>query len=770
VICRSYAAVLMTGRILGNLPVALTSFVGRRQEIADARAMLAAARLLTLIGAGGVGKTRLALEVAAEARKAFADGVWLVDLAPVGEASLVPRAVVTALGIPDQSSKPAEEQLTEYLSERQALIVLDNCEHLAGVCAELVERLLRSCARLRVLATSRRTLGVYGEYVYTVPPLSAPDPDQAAAVKAVAGYESVRLLVERAATVQPGFELTESNRDMVAKLCARLEGIPLAIELAAARLRVLAIQELVDRLEDRFAVLTGGSRTAVPRQRTLRALIGWSHELCSPAERLLWARLSVFAGGFDLEAAEGVCADEHLPREAVLDLIEQLVAQSVVLVVTTDGTVRYRMLETIRQYGRQQLGEVDRLRSRHRDFYLDLAENIAARWNGPGQAAGLARLRADKDNLRAALEFCISDPDSTPAALALVSALRFHWCADGFLSEGRRWLDMVLARPVSDRPARATALWVAAWATLLQGDYQTAGERLDECAELGDAAARSQVTSLRGTWANFQGRLPEAIEAFEQAITELTALDDGRGVLMSLFQLAIAQACAGDPRAADTAKRAIALSENCGEQWCRSYALWSLGFDAWVRDELDSAVALTRAGLVIQRGFNDHVGTALMIELLAWVAASKGEFRHAARLLGSLRTIWRRIGTTIAAFGPHLADHHARCEQIVVRRLSAAAFAAAAAEGDRLDLGQAIACALDELPASPPALSGKPALTRREHEVAQLIARGMSNRMIADSLVISPRTVDGHLEHILAKLGFSSRSQVAAWVTEHARS
>jgi predicted ATPase/DNA-binding CsgD family transcriptional regulator len=677
--------------------------------------------------------------------------------------------VVTALGIPDQSSKPPEEQLTEYLAGRQALIVLDNCEHLAGVCAELVERLLRSCARLRVLATSRRTLGVYGEHVYTVPPLSAPDPDQATAMKVLAGYESVRLLVERAATVRPGFELTEGNRDTISKLCARLEGIPLAIELAAARLRVLAIDELVNRLEDRFAVLTGGSRTAEPRQRTLRALIGWSHDLCSPAERLLWARLTVFAGGFDLEAVEGVCTDEHIPREAVLNVLDQLVEQSVVLVVTTDGTVRYRMLETIRQYGRQQLGEADRWRSRHRDFYLDLAENIAARWNGPGQAAGLARLRADKDNLRAALEFCVSDPDST-SALALVSALRFHWCADGFLSEGRRWLDLVLARPMSDRPARATALWVAAWATLLQGDYRTARERLDECAELGDAAARSQVMSLRGTWANFQGRLSEAIEAFEKAITELTAMHDGRGVLMSLFQLAIAQACAGDPRAADTAKRAIVLSEDCGEQWCRSYALWSLGFDAWVRDELDSAVALTRAGLVIQRGFNDHVGTALMIELLAWVAASKGEFRHAARLLGSLRTIWRRIGTTIAAFGPHLADHHARCEQIVVRRLSAAAFAAAAAEGDRLDLGQAIACALDELPASPPALSGKPALTRREHEVAQLIARGMSNRMIADSLVISPRTVDGHLEHILAKLGFSSRSQVAAWVTEHARS
>ncbi|MBP2326577.1 putative ATPase/DNA-binding CsgD family transcriptional regulator [Kibdelosporangium banguiense] len=762
----------MTGRISGNLPVALTSFVGRRQEIADVRARLATARLLTLTGAGGVGKTRLALEVAAEARKAFADGVWLVDLAPVGEPALVPRAVVTALGIPDQSSKPAEEQLTEYLSERQALILIDNCEHLVGACALLMNRLLRGGARLRVLATSRRTLGVYGEHIYIVPPLSTPEPDQTSPLKELEGYESVRLFAERAITIQPGFEISERNRHTVTKLCARLEGIPLAIELAAARLRVLSLDELVERLEDRFTVLGGGSRTVEPRQRTLRALISWSYDLCSPIERLLWARLSVFAGGFSLDAVEGVCTDEHVPQEAVLDLLGQLITQSVVLLVDSDGQVRYRMLETIRQYGRERLveaGELERLRSRHRDFYLDLAEGIAARWNGGGQAAGLARLRADKDNLRAALEYCVSDPDRTPSALALVSALRFHWCADGFLSEGRRWLDRVLARPGGDCPARATALWVAAWATLLQGDYQTAAERLDECEELGDASARSQVMSLRGTLANFQGRLAEAIDRFEQAIGELTAVNDGRGVLMTLFQLAIAQACAGDARAADTAKRAIMLSEECGELWCRSYALWSLGFDAWVRGELDSAAELTRAGLAIQSGFNDHVGTALMIELLAWVAASKGESRHAARLLGSLRAIWQRIGTTIAAFGPHLADHHDRCERDVAHALKASAFATAIAQGGRLDLGQAITCALDEAAATttePPV--GKPALTRREHEVAQLVARGLSNRMIADSLVISPRTVDGHLEHILAKLGFTSRSQVAAWVTEHA--
>ncbi|HKS45954.1 MAG TPA: LuxR C-terminal-related transcriptional regulator [Amycolatopsis sp.] len=756
----------------GNMPVAVTSFVGRRREIGEVRQRLAAGRLVTLTGVGGVGKTRLAIEAATESHRAFTDGAWLVDLAPVREPELVGRAVATALGIPDQSTKPAVAQLIDHLARRQALVLLDNCEHLIDACAALTDRLLRACARVRVLATSRQALGIAGEHIYLVPPLSAPDPDSPPPAAALGQYESVNLLVDRAVAIRPGFAVTKRNAVAVARLCARLDGIPLAIELAASRLRSLVVDEVIDRLEDRFGLLTGGSRAALPRQRTLRALIDWSYELCSPGEKLLWARLSAFAGGFDLAAAEGVCAGDGLAREEILDLVDQLVAQSVLLAGERDGRTRYRMLETIREYGWERLaasGEHTEVRTRHQEFFGRLAERIAAEWEGPGQEAGLAALRADHGNLRSALEWCVTT-GSTKKALSLVTALRYHWCADGFLSEGRRWIDRALALPGHDEPERVTALWVAAWVMLLQGDYAEAETRLTECeklaGELGHAVAPGMVLCLRGTWSLFRGDLAEALACFESASAKLTPAGYAGGILPAMFQLTITQVHAGDERAAETGERAIALSEELGERWARSYALWALGFHAWTHGELASATALTRAGLLIQRGFNDHVGTALMIELLAWIAAAKKEFGHAARLLGAIRSIWRTIGTTLSAFGPHLGNHHARCEREVLRALRAEAWEAALAEGGRMDHDQAISYALDgperAETAAPPDPEG--VLTRREHEVAVLVAQGLSNRKIAESLVVSPRTVDGHVEHILAKLGFTSRAQVAAWV------
>ncbi|MGW1028236.1 ATP-binding protein [Streptomyces sp. NPDC002577] len=757
----------------GNLPAAVTSFVGRRQEIGEVRGLLGAARLVTLTGVGGVGKTRLAIETGAEASTAFGDGVWLVDLAAVRQPELVAQAVVTALGIPDQSTKPPVEQLIDHLARRQALILLDNCEHLVDACAVLTDRLLRGCARVRVLATSRQVLGIVGEHVYQVPPLSVPDPDTPPPVEALGQYESVRLLVDRATAIRPGFAVSDANRVAVARLCARLDGIPLAVELAASRLRSLPLSEVVDRLEDRFALLTGGSRAALPRQRTLRALIDWSHELCSAEERLLWARLSVFAGGFDLAAAEGVCADDALPRTKIVDLVDHLVGQSVVQAVERDGQVRYRMLETIREYGWDLLAASDEhiaLRTRHQEFFGQLAVHVAATWYGPGQEEGLARLRADHRNLEAALEWCVSN-GKAKQALSLVAALRHHWCADGFQSEGRRWLDRALDLPGPPSPERATALWVAGWVMLQQGDYDGAEARLAECeklaAELGDEVAPYIALSLRGTAALFRGNLPKALDSFEAASAGLTRMGDTGGTLFTDFQAAIAHAHAGDERAAQKGERAIALSEQLGERWTRSYALYALGLRAWAHGELDSATALARAGLQIQRGFNDHVGTAVLIELLAWIAASKKEFGHAARLLGAIRSIWRAIGTSLSAFGPHLDHHHAQCERQVLHALRAEAWEAALAEGGRMDHDQAISYALDGptgvRPAVPPAAADE-VLTRREREVAALVAEGLSNRQIAESLVLSPRTVDGHVERILAKLGFASRAQVAAWV------
>lgn len=493
----------MTGTASGNLPAVFSTFVGRRRNIAEIRRRLETARLVTLTGVGGVGKTRLAMEAAASMSKGFPDGVWLVDLAPVRDPSAVPGATATALGVPDLGPAPVGDRLAGHLAARRTLVVLDNCEHLADACARLTQSLLSAAPGLRVLATSRVSLGLTGECVLTVPPLSVPD-------------EAVELVRDRAAAVRPSFRITEVNREVVTRLCERLDGLPLAIELAAIRLRTLTVEQLVDRLEDRFGLLTAGSSTAKPHQRTLRALIDWSHELCSPAEQLLWRRLSVFAGGFDLEAAEDVCCGDGLPRGEILDRLDRLVAQSVVLASEDESRPQYRMLETIREYGRGRLaesGEERRLLRRHRDFFRALAESSASAWYGPGQEESLARLRAQHGNLRLALEYDGVEAGDAQAALVLVAALRFHWCADGFLGEGRDRIERALTAAPEPTAARAGALWAGAWAALLQGDHRTADRWLTEADELGerlgDPVIRAYVRGLRGTSALFLGRLDE---------------------------------------------------------------------------------------------------------------------------------------------------------------------------------------------------------------------------------------------------------------------
>ncbi|MEV7731761.1 LuxR C-terminal-related transcriptional regulator [Streptomyces sp. NPDC088921] len=740
----------------GNLPVAFTSFVGRRHLIAEIRRLLGPARLLTLTGMGGVGKTRLALEAAASSRSSFTDGVWLVDLAPVLEPSAVADATAAALGVPDLGVRPVLEQLAEYLAGRRMLLVLDNCEHLADACAEVAHTLLSAAPEVRILATSRQTLGIAGEHVLIVPPLSVPD-------------EAVELLRDRAAAVRPEFRISDANRDQATRLCTDLDGLPLAIELAASRMRTLTVGQAVERLEDRFALLTGGSRTARPHQRTLRALIDWSYELCTPTERLLWNRLSVFAGGFCLDAAEAVCAGEGVPAHEVLDLLDRLVSQSVVLTTEHEGLPRYRLLETIRQYGRERLaesGEKERLLRRHHDFCLALAAGIADGWNGPGQEEGLARLRAEHANLLTALDY----GDDPQGNLALAAALRFHWCAGGLLGEGRRQLDQALAAAPESTPARARALWAAAWVALLQGDVAAAERWLAEAEELGeqldDPVVGAHVMGLRGSLAVFLGRLEEAVPLYERAVAAHTAAEEGAAAVFALFQLAVAETHLGDVRAAETGRQAVAVAEAHDEQWARSYALWALGYGSWARGDLEAALSLARAALEIQRGFNDSIGAALMLELLAWVTASGGEYERARWLLGAARGTWRDIGTSISAFGPLMARHHARCEESVVQALGLEAYERALSVGSGHGTsGHAIDRALvtgDEPVAQTTAPSP---LTRREREVAALVAEGMSNRQIASALGRSPRTIDGHIENILAKFGFGSRAQIASWWT-----
>ncbi|MCG7207458.1 ATP-binding protein [Streptomyces arenae] len=739
----------------GNLPALFTSFVGRRSEVAAIRGLLQSARLVTLTGPGGVGKTRLALEAADISAKTFPDGVWLVELAPVQDPAAVAGAIATALGMSDRGTAPVLEQLEKYLAQRRALIVLDNCEHLADACAVLAKTLLCAAPELHILATSRRTLGITGEQLFTVSPLGAED--------------AAGLLEDRASAVRSGFEVGERNRAEVARLCSDLDGLPLAIELAASRLRTLTVEQVAQRLEDRFGLLTGGSSTALPHQRTLRQTIAWSYELCAPAERLLWNRLSIFAGGFALDAAEGVCSGDGIAEGEVLDLLDQLVGQSVVLTTEVEGVLRYRLLESVRQYGREQLaasGEEERFLGRRRDFFVGVAQRIDAGWYGSGQVQALARLRADHTNLLAALDY-----DADPQArLALAGALIFHWCVGGFLLEGRRQLERALEETPETTRQRARGLFAAVWVAQTQGDLLAADRWLDEAEELaeqlGDPVGRARAGGFRGVSALYREQPEESICRYEGALAASTAAGDEREATSWRLALACVQAYAGDPRAAESCRQVIAAFEVSGERWGRAQVLMALSHNAWVRGDKEAAEALVRSALESMRGFNDHAMVARMLELLAWATGSGGDHARAARLLGAAGALWRNAGTCIAAFGPWVAKQHTRCEKAATCALGPGPYAQALEEGASHDNpGQAIKYALALACTSFTPTAPTAALTRRESEVAELVAKGLSNRQIASKLGRSPRTVEGHVENLLAKLAFSSRAQIASWWT-----
>jgi len=383
-----------------NLPRQLTSFIGREREMAEVKRLLTTTRLLTLTGSGGCGKTRLALQVAADLVEEFANGVWLVELAALTDPALVPQAVASALGVREEPGRPLLATLSDYLKAKRLLLLLDNCEHLVAACAYLAEALLRACPHLRILATSREALNIAGETVWRVPSLSLPDLLHLPSVEHLTQYEAVRLFIERALISRPDFVLTSQGAPSVAQVCHRLDGIPLAIELAAARVKVLSVEQIAARLDNRFRLLTSGSRTALPRQKTLRAAIDWSYDLLSETERMVLRRLSVFAGGWTLEAAEAICVGEGIEWHEVLDPLMQLVDKSLVMMEEQGGTVRYRLLETVRQYGRDKLpasGEADVVRGRHRDWYLALAERAEPELLGSNQAVWLERLETEHD-------------------------------------------------------------------------------------------------------------------------------------------------------------------------------------------------------------------------------------------------------------------------------------------------------------------------------------------------------------------------------------
>jgi predicted ATPase/DNA-binding CsgD family transcriptional regulator len=778
---------------VGNLPSELSSFIGRRRELGEVKRLLGESRLVTLTGPGGTGKTRLALRVGAALRRAFPDGVWFVDLTQLRDKGLLAQNVqdpdvlaflVTAtLGLREQGGRPPLQGLAEHLADRQLLLVLDNCEHLIPASAILTDALLRGCPGLRMLTTSREPLTITGEALFPVPPLSVPDPRQRPSLAEMSRCEAVALFVARAQTAAPGFGLTEGNHAVVADLCHRLDGLPLAIELAAARIRVLTPQQILDRLTDRFALLSRGGRSVPERQQTLRACVDWSFDLCAKPERMLWAHLSVFVGGFELDAVEGICADEGLPVEDLLDLVAGLVDKSILIRDDVRAghaeAARYQMLETIRGYGQEKLGEGGEqaeVRRRHRDWYQRLVARAHAEWVSHRSAYWIARLRCEHPNLRVAVEYCLAESADGEAALRIAAALPLHyWSSSGLFSEGRGWLDRALAQLAPPTALRARALLVnshlAAWqgdaaaAIRLLGEGEEVARRANASAELGHAYY------IRGLGALFAGDLPVAVETLERAWTTLaTEPEPDLDVYLNLLvTLAAAAGLAGDQDRANACQQEMLSIAETHKSSHEAPARWVGGLIAWLRGDLRQAAAHEVKALRLHRawGMDDRYLTALCLEVLAWITADQQRHRRAATLLGAADARWTDVATSVTSY-LHFVGYHNACERQATDALGAAAFQQALHEGQVFTFDDAIAYALNE-PRQPTPTVHKDTptpLTRRERQVADLIAHGLSNKEIAATLVISQRTAESHVEHILAKLGSTSRAQVAAWMAE----
>jgi predicted ATPase/class 3 adenylate cyclase len=747
-----------------NLPGQLTSFIGREREIAEVKRLLATTRLLTLTGAGGCGKTRLALQAAADSLDEFPGGVWLVELAPISDPELAPQGVASALGVREEGGylltgggvsealsvasggRTMLSKLLDYLQSKQLLLILDNCEHLIGECATLSDTLLRGCPNLKILATSREALGISGETAWRVPSLSLPDPRRLPSVENLTIYETVRLFIDRALAVLPTFTVTNQNAPAVAQICHRLDGIPLAIELAAARVKVLSVEQIAKRLDDRFRLLTGGSRTALPRQQTLRALIDWSYDLLSEAERTVFRRLSVFVGGWTIEAAEAICGDAVPPRagaggeDDVLDLLTQLVNKSLVVVGEEGAETRYRLLETIRQYARDKLlesGEAAALHGRHRDWFLALAEQDEPELGRLGQTAWLDRMEAEHDNLRAALEWSIGGGDAE-AELRLVGALHWFWWVRGYWSEGRKWLEGALSRGKgASAPARAKALCGAGNLAGFQGDYAQAKARLEESLvlfrelgnkgriawslgtlglftgsrysynlavelceeglalsrEIGDKSGISDSLTLLGIVVSGQGDYGRVVELFEESLSLSRESGYKWGIALALFMLgAMARNQNDYGRAEELFEESLALLRELGVKKSIADSLINLGDVRQHQGDYDRAKELYKESITMHRGLDNRWGIASCLIGLGGVAVAEGQQERAARLFGAAEALFEAIGVSLKP--SDRPNYYDRSVAAVRAELGEEVFAKAWSQGRKMTVEEAIGYAL----------------------------------------------------------------------------
>ncbi|MFC6086716.1 ATP-binding protein [Sphaerisporangium aureirubrum] len=696
----------------------MTSFVGRRHEAASVGRALDGSRLVTLTGVGGVGKTRLALRVARGLRARFPGGMWFVELSSLRKPGMLGQTICSALRVSGKSGMSADTALQGFLAPRKSLLVLDTCEHLVETCAPLVDGLLSAAPDLRIMVTSRRVLGVSGESCFQVEPLAIDDRDQENAPGR--HPEAVTLFADRAASLMPGFVPTPE----VALLCRRLDGIPLAIELAATRLRTLSFDQIMGKIDDRFELLSGCARTPVRRHRTLRMAIGWSHELCEPVERLLWARLSIFSGDFDLPAAQAVCADPDtgtgVRREDVEDVLLRLVDKSIVHRVASGRAVRFRMLDTVREYGAEwlrRLGTEEETRRRHLDYFLDLARRFDREWFGPGQVDWHARMTRELPNLRAALDFALAHPAGHAAGVELAGRLAYFWMACGFVSDGRRYLRAALSRSPDLPPGAEVnrALWVCAWLADVQGDLDQANDLATECmtrsfagmdrASAGWATACCATTGLR--W----GYLPEALGMFERARrTHEEGGDQGAGLAAALVGEAYVLARLGRrEEALSLLRRQRSLCDSLGDIWMRSSGDWVRGFIELEDGDAVSADRFFRASLRAKHLLRDSLGMATAVSALAAAAARRGDTDRAARLLGVGELIELSFGLRVSISPPD--DVREATEDLARTSLGPDAYAAAFQSGRALDVERAVEYALEPPPPVPAGTDGTAART-----------------------------------------------------------
>jgi predicted ATPase/DNA-binding CsgD family transcriptional regulator len=763
--------------VLSNLPVQLTSFVGREAELSELRRLLTVGRLVTVAGTSGLGKTRLAVEVASRAQRDLPDGVWFVGLAALADPVLVAREVAAVLGAREQFGEPLLGTLALHVGARRMLLVLDNCEHLLDACARLAEGMLRSCSGLRILATSHEPLRVPGERIWRIAPLGLPDSGGAepTPLETFAQSEAVRLFLARASLLRPQFTLSPQNAQTVARICQRLDGIPLAIELAAGRSEMMSVDDILELLEDRFRLLTGGSRTGLQRHQTLRAALDWGHHLLDDGERRLFRRLSVFPGGFELAAAEAVCADAALPAGEVLSTLSRLVDKSLVVPEAgLKGHTRYRMLETVRQYAAERMhesGEGDETRRRHVEHFLGVAEQAASFERRPGQAYWLERLESEHDDLRAALEWCRAHDAARRIRLTL--ALSWFWLVRGHLGEGREWVQGALAvpsvRPLEEAKARYWLSRLAFW----QGDYTFArahAERsLATFQELGEEVEAGWSRNVLGTICAYAGDDEAGQRHLDAVIGSTGDVDLRVDSLISKGELLLLRGELAAGR--ELLERSLSSAGGPDARWPVANGVLFLAIADFLERDYERARQRLTDCLPLYRQAGNRYALAGALDVFAGLALVDRDPERALRLEGAAAAFRDQIRA------PLPPRWHARVRESVIEPARAAAGAAADrawSAGGRMTMDEAVALALaDELHPAPviplqplPDFAGPSPLSRREREVALLVARGLTNRQVAKHLVIAERTVEGHLERIRGKLGVHSRTQIAVWVVE----